>query len=126
MNVRGADFIVYYVTDLHRAVAFYRDVLKLPLSVFKEDWNWAEFTVEPTTLVLFGDYPEAPLKPGERGAAGIALAVDNLRSAVSELEKQGVAVQWGPIELSTCYIAMIHDPDGNPIFLHERKDGTFG
>jgi len=126
MKVRGTDFIVYYVSDLHRAVSFYRDILRLPLTIFKEEWNWAEFDVEPTTLVLFGDYQGAPMKAGERGSVGIALAVENLADAVVELEKQGVSAEYGPDELSTCYLAMIHDPDGNPIFLHERKDGTFG
>ena len=69
--IRGSDFVVYYVTDLDRAVAFYRDVLRLPLSIFKPEWNWAEFDASPTTLVLFGEYPGAPVKAGERGAVGI-------------------------------------------------------
>ncbi|MFS8573520.1 MAG: VOC family protein [Clostridia bacterium] len=124
--IRGSDFVVYYVTDLDRAVAFYRDVLRLPLSIFKPEWNWAEFDASPTTLVLFGEYPGAPVKAGERGAVGIALAVENMADAVWELQQQGVAVEYGPVELTTCYYAMIRDPAGNPVFLHQRKDGTYG
>mgnify|MGYP001438099458 CR=1 FL=1 len=126
MKVRGADFVAYYVTDLGRAVGFYRDVLKLPLAIYKPDWNWAEFSVDPTTLVLFGEYPGSPLRPRGGGAVGLALAVEEMTNAIAELAQHGVPLEDGPHELHTCFVAMIRDPDGNPIFLHQRKDGTFG
>src|SRR5205085_116706 len=94
--------------------------------LFREDWNWAEFSVPPTTLVLFGDYAGAPLTSGQRGAVGIALAVDNLSDTITELSRKGVSVVDGPHDLSACSVAMILDPDQNPIFLHQQKDGSFG
>ena len=30
-------------------------------------------------------------------------------------------MEYGPVELTTCYYAMIRDPAGNPVFLHQRK-----
>ena len=46
MKVRGMDFVAYDVSDLPRAVAFYRDTLGLKLSLNHEKWGWVEFRVE--------------------------------------------------------------------------------
>ena len=75
--------------------------------------------------MLFGVYPGAPLENG-KGGAGLALAVDDFDGAIKELEDIGVHVDWGPNELSTCHVAMITDPGGNPIFIHKRNDGSWG
>ena len=125
MEIRGVDFVVHYVPNLEEAVSFYRDTLGLKLELHNPDWNWAEFSLPPITLVLFGTYPGAPLANG-KGGTGLALAVDDIDGTVKELSRNGVDVEWGPNELSTCRVAMITDPGGNPIFLHKRKDGSWG
>lgn len=125
MKIRGVDFVVNYVPDLEEAVSFYRDTLDLELTLHNPEWNWAEFSIPPITLVLFGNYDGAPLANG-KGGTGVSLAVEDLESATEELHRKGVAVEWGPHELSTCQVAMITDPGGNPIFIHRRKDGTWG
>lgn len=117
---------MHYVSDLAAAVSFYEDTLGLTLGLLKVEWNWAEFEVPPLTLVLFGDYPGAPLKSGQTGGVALALAVEDLAAAVAELRENGAPILDGPRELSGCFTAMIADPDGNPIFLHQRKDGSFG
>ena len=125
MNVRGADFLVSYVDNLEMAVEFYQDTLGLRLNLYKPDWNWAEFDIPPTTLVLFGIYDGAPL-PGGKGGSAVALAVDDFEHALAELKAKGVNVEWGPNELSACHVAMISDPAGNAVFIHRRKDGSWG
>ena len=125
MQIRGVDFVVHYVPDLEVAVSFYRDTLGLKLELHNPAWNWAEFSLPPTTLVLFGAYPRAPLRNG-KGGIGLALAVDDVNSTIKELSESGVEVEWGPNELSACRVAMITDPGGNPIFIHKRKDGSWG
>ena len=125
MNIRGVDFVVNYVPDLEEAVSFYRDTLDLELTLHRSGWNWAEFSIPPVTLVLFGTYDGAPLSNG-RGGTGLSLAVEDIDDAIKELDRKGVPVEWGPHELSTCRVAMIADPGGNPIFVHTRKDGTWG
>jgi predicted enzyme related to lactoylglutathione lyase len=125
MEIRGVDFIVHYVPNLEEAVSFYRDTLCLKLELHNPAWNWAEFSLSPITLVLFGTYQGAPLKNG-KGGAGLALAVDDFDATIKELSESGVEVEWGPNELSTCHVAMITDPGGNPIFIHRRKDGSCG
>ena len=124
MEVRGVDFVAHYVPNLPEAVTFYKDMLGLKMELYKEDWNWAEFSVPPITLVLFGLYPGAPLKNG-KGGSGLALAVKDVDQAIEELKEKGIDIEWGPNELSACHVAMISDPGGNPIFLHRRKDGSW-
>jgi len=46
--------------------------------------------------------------------------------AVEELKGKGVTVYMQPMETPVCWLAAIVDPDGNPVGLHQRKDGTFG
>lgn len=125
MDIRGVDFVVHYVRDLEEAVSFYRDTLDLKLELHNPQWNWAEFSVPPITLVLFGTYKGGPLTHG-KGGSGLALAVDDFDAAIEELRRKGVEVGWGPNELSTCHVAMITDPGGNPLFIHKRKDGSWG
>ena len=86
MEIRGVDFVVHYVPNLGEAVSFYRDTLGLKLELHNPDWNWAEFSLPPITLVLFGVYPGAPLETG-KGGAGLALAVDDFDDTIKELSK---------------------------------------
>ena len=125
MRVRGTDFVVHYVPVLDEAVHFYKEILGLKQELYKKEWNWAEFSILPITLVLFGVYPGSPLS-NSKGGSGLAIAVEDLDESVEELKEKGVEVEWGPNELATCQVAMISDPGGNPLFIHERKDGTWG
>ena len=39
MKVRGTDFVMYQVSELARAVAFYRETLDLPQEMYNEGWK---------------------------------------------------------------------------------------
>jgi predicted enzyme related to lactoylglutathione lyase len=43
---------------------------------------------------------------------------------VEALRGQGVRVLAESEESSVCHMATISDPDGNRLYLHQRKDGT--
>ena len=45
---------------------------------------------------------------------------------MEELRAQGVPVLVEPWETAVCHKAFIADPFGNPLCLHQRKDGTAG
>ena len=130
MQPRAVDFVVYGVSSFDRALPFYRDTLGLKLSgepVYGEDGaSWAEFDVAPVTLAI-GTPPwaDAP-QPEARSGAKVALAVPDVNAAAEELKGKGVPVLWGPVETPTCFMAGIADPDGNVLWLHQRKDGTAG
>jgi predicted enzyme related to lactoylglutathione lyase len=122
MKIKGADFVVYLVSDLKKAAAFYRDVLELPQTEYKKDWDWAEFDCGNITLTLFSGAVLPEIVLGGR----IALAVDDIHAAHEELKEKGVDVVKPPYELSGCWMLEILDPDRNMVFIHKRKDESVG
>jgi catechol 2,3-dioxygenase-like lactoylglutathione lyase family enzyme len=122
MRIRGADFVMYQVSDLARAAAFYRETLGLPQESYSNEWQWAEFNCGNLTLSLHGgkNLPEHIV--GGR----IALAVDDVFAACAALKRQGVRFESEPTDYSVCHAAVILDPDGNAVILHKRADGSFG
>jgi predicted enzyme related to lactoylglutathione lyase len=122
MRIRGVDFVMYQVSDLARAATFYRDVLGLPQEVYGEESQWAEFDCGNVTLSLKGDCQ----LPETISGGGLALAVDDIHAAASELNKKGVRIVSGPTNYEVCWAMEILDPDGNLVILHKRADGSFG
>lgn len=120
MRVRAVDFVVVNVADLERAEAFYRDTLGLRVPLTEDSARWKEFDAPPVALALRLD----PQSPGVNAA--VALAVEDVAAAVEELRAKGVTVLLEPYETDVCHTAMIRDPDGNLLLLHQRKDGTAG
>lgn len=122
MKIRGTDFVMYQVSDLARAAAFYREILGLPQELYSEEWKWAEFNCVNVTLAL-----NSGVKLPDTIAGGrIALAVDDVFAACAELKAQGVRFAIEPTDYSVCHAAAILDPDGNTVILHKRSDGSFG
>lgn len=122
MNVRATDFVYQTVSDIETLIPFYRDTLGLALE--ESGGGFAEFALPPTTLVL-GEESQMPTTPGDDGT-GIALAVEDVESAIEELSDEGVPIYMEPMEFEVCHMAMVADPDGNVLTLHARKDGTAG
>jgi predicted enzyme related to lactoylglutathione lyase len=121
MKTKAVDFVVYNVTDMAKAVAFYRDTLGMAFDFNEEGEFWTEFDSPPVSFAL--------CRPGDgdwKGPPAVALAVEDVYAAVEELRKKGVRVLAEPEETSVCHMAFIADPDGNRICLHQRKDGTAG
>jgi predicted enzyme related to lactoylglutathione lyase len=125
MNVKAADFVFQTVTDFSTSIPFYCDTLGLEPETIDEDSGWAEFAVSPTTLALGEASPQMPFTPGESGS-GVAMAVDDVETATEELKDDGVTILMDPIDSGDCHMAIIADPDDNPILLHKRNDGTLG
>ena len=124
MRVRAVDFVSYAVSDMDRAEAFYRDVLGLDIEVARGEpgtraSGYMEFDAGGTAISLTA-LPQ--LHPN----AIPALAVDDVAAAVEELRGQGVTIAMDPIETPVCFMAVVEDPDGNKLLLHQRKDGTAG
>ena len=126
MQARGMDFVLYGVRDLAQAVAFYRDTLGLRMVDEFPEFRWVEFDAGNVTLAIASEPYGTPPTPGATGGAMVALAVPDVQATVEELRGKGVHVLSGPEESPVCHIATISDPDGNHVFLHQRKDGTAG
>lgn len=129
MKAKAVDFVCYVVTDMEKSLVFYRDMLGLQLDAIHQG-TWAEFSLGPVVLALCETSRWEKLCGGggvEGGTGGgLALAVEDVSASVAELKSKGVAILNGPIEGLVCHIALITDPDGNRLWLHQRKDGTCG
>ena len=113
MRVEGVDFISVPTRDAARAVAWYRDVLGLPLS------EYTTLEVETTNVTLSFWLPE---EQGERfvpNENGIALRVADVSVAVEEVRRAGGEV-IGIEDSGVCHMGYVKDPDGNVVILHRR------
>jgi len=118
MKVRAIDFVVACVSDVKRSKAFYQDVLGIEDPILFESGPWLEFDTKPVAFALMQD-EHSP-------NTSVALAVHDVREAVEELRAKGVTVLMEPIDTPSCIMAIIANPDGNNIVIHQRKDGTAG
>jgi predicted enzyme related to lactoylglutathione lyase len=123
--VRALDFVMYNAKDVKKTRAFYQKFFGFQPG---EEWEefWTEFATEPLTLCLNAPDPSRGPEWDWRGAACVALAVDDVPSAVEKCREHGVKVLIEPVETSVCWMAWIADPDGNRVCLHSRKNGTAG
>lgn len=124
MQVRGVDFVLLSVSDVERSLEFYRDTLGLRLDSSSPP-SWYEFDAGNVTSAI-GKPPEGAPQPPYQGGITVALAVPNTQEALAELKAKGVQVIYEVWEASTCFMALISDPDGNGLWIHQRKDGTAG
>jgi predicted enzyme related to lactoylglutathione lyase len=116
--VTGVDFVPIPVKDLERAVAFFGDTLGLRRSVFYPDRGFAEFETGNLTLSLI-----VPDKMGMEFHANpnaVALHVEDMESARSQLESGGVQFHGDTFDTGVCHMAFFADPDGNQFMLHHR------
>jgi predicted enzyme related to lactoylglutathione lyase len=109
---------MYPVTDVARAGAFYTDVLGLKATDFKAEF-WAEFDIGGATFGI-GSFPQAG-RPGTANA--LVLEVDSMAEMRARLSEHGVS-STEPFETQVCWLSMLHDPDGNQLWLHESKPRT--
>ena len=106
---------------MQKSLTFYRDLLGIPLARLILEESWAEFEINPGTLILgHGDSFISP------GGGMVALAVDDAEAAVEELKQAGIQVYWPLEETPVCYLAIVEDPDGNRVIIHQRKDKIVG
>jgi len=112
-------FTGYPVTDLARARAFYEGVLGLKTGMIWEDANhgWIEYDLGGHTLAINNGAKE--WKPSSDGPA-IALEVADFDEAVALLKEKGVRFTVEPMNTPVCRLAVILDPDGNSIAIHQR------
>ena len=113
-------FTGYPVTDIARARGFYEGVLGLKAtSVFEHEGKaWVEYDIGPGTLAISSLAVE--WKPSTNGPA-IALEVADFNTAVADLRAAGTKFVIEPTESPVCHLAVVVDPDGNSIALHQRR-----
>jgi catechol 2,3-dioxygenase-like lactoylglutathione lyase family enzyme len=113
VKVEQVDFVSVPTRDSARAVAWYRDVLGLPVSEFTE----GEIETPNVTLSFWN--PEADGEPFQANTAGIALRVEDVAAALEEVRTHGAEVM-GIEDSGVCHMGFVKDPDGNVLILHRR------
>ncbi len=118
MRVRGVDTVFFKVTDLDRAVAWYRDVLGIEPGPRLGDWQVLDVGGDVTLALHLFDRAGADVN------AVVVLAVDDLNAAID----QAVAHGAQPIDPDVTntgdrLFTTFADPDRNHVQLIERPDG---
>ncbi len=116
--VTGVDFVFLPVTDFPASEAFYGGVLGLPCSSRYERMPGGEFETGTLTLQLLDT--AAIGRPFQRNGGAIALHVEDVAAARTELESRGVEFTGETIDSGVCHMAFFSDPDGHPLLLHHR------
>ena len=118
MKITGVDFIAVPTQDFEKADQFYGDVLGLERSKQWGSMPAREFESGNLTIAVmqsdaFGVEFQAHSHP-------IALHVDDVEAARSELEAHGVEFAADTMDSGVCHMAHFADPDGNRLMLHHR------
>lgn len=116
--VNRLDLTFYWVADMDRAVAFYRDVLGLRL-IRRDENKWVEFDSGGRRLALHSVAEGQAMKPG--GATAV-FSVDDLDRAKSELVTRGVHFVHEGDVAGYARFASFLDPEGNTVQIIEYEE----
>ena len=124
MKVIDIAFVCYAVKGLKAGQAFYEGVLGLkPTATYymtpDNDQGMVEYGVGGGTFAIGAGAPM--FKPGGSNVAA-ALEVEDFPEAMRRVAEHRVKVTLKETETPVCWMALIEDPDGNPIMIHCRKN----
>jgi predicted enzyme related to lactoylglutathione lyase len=81
--------------------------------------HWIECGIGSGTLGIGASPQWLPSQDG----ASVALEVEDFDAAVTSPREHNVPIIAGPMEMPTCHMATVRDPDRNKLTLHRRKVG---
>ena len=116
--VTGVDFICVPTKDFDASYKFYDEVLGLE---FGKRWGKmpaAEFETGSLTIAIMQS--DAFGIEFARHTHPIALHVEDVEAARTELEGKGIEFEADTMDSGVCHMAYFTDPDGNALMLHHR------
>lgn len=116
--IKEVAFVAIPVTDAERARKFYQDLLGLKPTLTAMEGAWVEYDLGATTIGV-GCHPA--WKPSRDGTS-VAFEVDDLDAMIEKLKGAGVEFEMEKFESPVCFMAVVHDPDGNRLLVHKRKN----
>jgi catechol 2,3-dioxygenase-like lactoylglutathione lyase family enzyme len=118
MGITKIAYFVYFVKDMARAIAFYRDVLQLPVGY--ETTAWVQFKVEGGTLALhLADPDREEDYTNAHGGGMVGFVVEDMDAYAQYLRTHNVSLQGDIREEHFGRLLNITDPDGNVINLFQ-------
>ena len=113
IHLQAPDRLVIYVSDMERSVAFYRDILGLPLKFSSP--GWSEFNNSGTTLAL-----HRHLNPGGEDVQAAHAAAG--QATYETLKAEGAHFSMEPQKQPTgLTFAILPDPDGFTVTLQQKQ-----
>jgi lactoylglutathione lyase len=115
-------YAIVFVSNMKRAVAFYRDVIGLPLKFDSPEWS--EFATEGATFALHrSEHAAAPQEESElpAGRCRPGLSVPDLDAFHVRMVEHNVICTQQPKDLFGAKIAQYLDPDGLAISVSEDR-----
>jgi predicted enzyme related to lactoylglutathione lyase len=109
-------FIVYPVSSMERARAFYEHVLGLHKTYDYQN-IWIEYDVGASTFAI--TTTEMGHAPGAKGAV-VAFEVSDFEAFIHKMKERAVSFVMEAFDTPVCRMAVIEDPDGNHITIHKR------
>ena len=115
MTIERLDFVAVPSTDPERSRTFYVETLGLR----PDERSPFDFWVGQTCFGIY-EPTEYGLEFQPQTTAPLALRVDDVAAARSELEAESVAFDGETLDTGVCHMAFFKDPDGNRLILHNR------
>jgi predicted enzyme related to lactoylglutathione lyase len=117
-TLRGLDVVFYTVKDMSRARAFYESLFELKPSI--ESDHWVEYDLPDGTAFALAHDPQGGWKEGH----GLMLGVTNREEAARRAKELGGTITERRFESPVCAAYECVDPEGNYLYLHQRKPST--
>ena len=113
--IKGIDVTTYLVKDPKRAIAFWRDVMGLPIQYESE--QGAEFELADGATFGLWRLDDGNWYPGN----GIMFRVADVKAAADHFRARGAKI-GDHIEVNeACFMAFGEDTEGNTFILHQPK-----
>ncbi|HEY1352593.1 MAG TPA: VOC family protein [Ktedonobacteraceae bacterium] len=126
IHLQTPERLLIYVSDMERALTFYRDILGLPLKFHSP--GWSEFNNGGTPLALHRQlnpqtsHQSTPAGHAAAGQATLVFVVDDLQATYEALQARGADFALAPQKQPTgLTFALLSDPDGFTITLQQRQ-----
>ena len=115
LMINKISFISYFVSDLQRSIAFYRDLLGLKLLLNND--AWAEFNIDGQRLAIHEKKNNTSLN--NQSSATVYFEANPIEKVVEALESKGIIFN-GEIEVYPYgKLILFSDPDNNSLGLYE-------
>jgi predicted enzyme related to lactoylglutathione lyase len=113
-------YVTIFVSQLDRAIEFYRTALGLALQHTAPEHGYASFAAGPIRLGLAVAGPDQQELVGRH--TGVGFDVDDLEAEHARLAPMGVRFPMPPARQPWGgFMALVADPDGNVFYLDEIK-----
>lgn len=122
MKYKGISWAGLHVENMEQAIAFYRDVLGLPLLRQQESWAHLDASNEALLELFTGGKASSASKTPEQQSLCIAFRVDDLDSSMEELKNRGVNFIGEVGQWRSHRWIYFSDPEGNLLEITEHGE----